>query len=154
MSDKENKKSWKINESFKNKDYGSNSPRYDGKRRSDSISSSKSKKFSVSRSRSYSRSRRRDHRKKKSGSKSRERSNSISRSYQVSSERNQQVPINNPNQKRPNLNFLVFIKKAYENYLTNNNLLKKVIFILSYKIILYKFKRLIYFILFLDRRKY
>ena len=121
MSDKENKKSWKINDHYKNKDYVSNSPRYESRHRSRSISSSKSKKFSVSRSRSYSRSLRRDYRKKRTDS----RSSSKSRSYHESEEKNQQIPIN-PNQKKPNLNFLIFIKKAYENYLTNNNLLKKV----------------------------
>lgn len=122
MSDKENKKSWKINDHYKNKDYVSNSPRYE-RGRSRSISSSKSKKFSVSRSRSYSRSirREREYRKKRSMS----RSSSMSRSYNDSSEKNEQIAIN-PNQKRPNLNFLIFIKKAYENYLTSNNYLRKV----------------------------
>jgi hypothetical protein len=123
MSDKENKKSWKINDQYKKKDYVSNSPRYEGRHRSRSISSSKSKKFSVSRSRSYSRSLRRDYRKKRADS----RSSSISRSYKDSPEKNQnqQIPIN-PNQKKPNLNFLIFIKKAAENYLTHNSMLKKV----------------------------
>ena len=61
-------------------------------------------------------------------SRSRSRSPSVSGSYQVSAERNPPVTIN-PNQKRPALNFLMFIKKPFENYLTNGQILKKVNFL-------------------------
>lgn len=124
MSDKENKMNWKRSEIPK-KDYNTESPKYDARHRSRSITSSKSKKYSVSRSRSYSRTKKRDNRKKKSSSKSRSRSSSESRGYEVSSERNIPV-VNDPNKKRPSLNFLLFIKKSFENYLTSGQLLKKV----------------------------
>lgn len=128
MSDKENKMSWKRNDINIKKDYGSESPKYQVRPGSNSLSSSKSKKFSVSRSRSYSRSRKRDTRKKRSLS-SRSRSGSRSGSYQVSPERNPPL-IPNPNLKKPNLSFLLFIKKSIENYLTNSQILKKVLFFL------------------------
>jgi len=130
MSDKDNKMSWKRSEPTMKKEYASESPKFEGRGRSNSISSSKSKKFSVSRSRSYSRSRKRDTRRKRSLSRSRSRSRSFSGSYQVSAERNPPLPINN-NQKRPALNFLLFIRKSFENYLSNSNLLKKVNFYLN-----------------------
>lgn len=127
MSDKENKMSWKRSDNNIKKDFGSQSPKYEGRGRSNSISSSKSKKFSVSRSRSYSRSRKRDNRRKRSLSRSHSRSRSFSGSYQVSAERNPPMQMN-PNQKRPALNFLLFLKKSFQNYLMNTQSLKKVCF--------------------------
>lgn len=126
MSEKEIKMSWKRSDNNIKKDYGSDSPKYEGRERTHSISSSKSKKFSVSRSRSYSRSRKRDTRRKRSVSRSHSKSRSISGSYQVSAERNPPMQIN-PNQKRPALNFLLFIKKSFQTYLNNAQTLKKVI---------------------------
>lgn len=135
MSDKENKMSWKRSDNNIKKDFGSESPKYEGRERSHSISSSKSKKFSVSRSRSYSRSKKRgvDNRRKRSLSRSHSRSRSISGSYQVSAERNPPMQIN-PNQKRPALNFLLFIKKSFQSYLINTQTLKKVFFIFLFYI--------------------
>lgn len=126
MSDKENKMSWKRSEVTMKKEYESESPKYEGRGRSNSISSSKSKKFSVSRSRSYSRSRKRDTRRKRSISRVRSSSGSASGSYPVSAERNPPMQIN-PNQKRPALDFLIFVKKHAEQQIINNQILKKVI---------------------------
>jgi hypothetical protein len=126
MSDKEIKMSWKRSDNNILKDFGSDSPKNPGRERSHSISSSKSKKFSVSRSRSYSKSKKRDNRRKRSLSRSHHKSRSISASYQVSAERNPQMQLN-PTQKRPALNFLLFIKKSFQTYLTNTQTLKKVL---------------------------
>ncbi len=136
--------SWKRSDVTMKKEYGSVSPKYEGRPISHSISSSKSKKFSVSRSRSYSRSRKKDTRRKRSVSRSKSRSGSASGSYPVSAERNPPIQMN-PNHKRPALDFLIFVKKHAEQQILNALILKKVLCLLITLIYLIKkyFQKLI-----------
>jgi hypothetical protein len=92
---------------------------YDTRKRNKSYSSSDSRKMSRSRSRTYSKERRKNHRHR-----------SISRSGSPSLTHSASYKSPNPNinkqEKKPALNFMIFLSKVIENSLTSGGILKKI----------------------------
>jgi hypothetical protein len=95
-------------------------PDYDARKRNKSYSSSDSRKISRSRSRTYSKERRKNHHRHRSLSRSGSHSLTHSASYKSAN-----VNINRSD-KKPALNFMIFLSKIIENSLTSGGVLKKI----------------------------